>query len=173
MKKVIITLLLCFTSMSFATQAVLLVSLGMPDNTLKAYLRQGKQYHIPIVIRGLYSKKQDLESAMTIGNFKETIGRIYQLTHEDNIGGLFIDPLPFSAFEVKVVPALVIYDDNLRCLSKAASPQNTVCEKTHFDVIFGNLPLAKLLEIIANRSSSASRAHFAKMMLANYSRQEA
>ena len=43
---------------SYAAQAVLLVSLGMPDNALRAYFQQARQYHIPVVIRGLYTTTQ-------------------------------------------------------------------------------------------------------------------
>jgi len=92
----------------FAEKAVLLVSLGMPDSTLKAYLRQGKEAQIPVVIRGLYTDKENLSNHPYVGSFKDTASRIKRIMGKEQIGGVSIDPTLFRAFGVKVVPALVI-----------------------------------------------------------------
>lgn len=161
-------LFFCITSSSLASNAVLLVSLGMPDAVLKAYLKQGKQYHIPIVIRGLYSEKAHLASNPIIGNFKDTAERVKALTQDNKMGGVSINPLLFRAFNVKTVPAFIVYDDHLSCLESVNKTPYQSCQPDTFDVQFGNLPLPKLLSHVADQSDDASRAASCKARLKAY-----
>ncbi len=169
MKRVLLSVfLLLFTSIGFAEQAVLLVSLGMPDNALRAYLKQGKQYHVPVVIRGLYTDKNDHTARAYLGSFGDTANRVKALMQNNKVGGVSIDPLLFRAFAIQVVPALVIYDKTLRCIERSNRTQAPVCAKGSFDVVFGNLPIKKLLSRVVARSSVAARVNYARQLLVHY-----
>lgn len=173
MKKMVLGIvLLMISTISVAEKAVLLVSLGMPDNALIAYLKQGKQYHIPVVIRGLYTKNQRGVKSQSnnnpIGSFKDTATRVKTLVQKSEVGGVSINPLIFRAFNIKVVPALIVYDDDLSCIKKSSQTTSSHCKNDRFDVIFGNLPINKLLTIISQRSRSPGRSNFSKSLLRQF-----
>lgn len=70
-----------------------LVSTSMPQQSLKQWVKQGKEFSIPVVLRGF------------VGNsFKETVTAFKKL---DVHGGFNIDPVIFNEFNVEKVPALV------------------------------------------------------------------
>jgi type-F conjugative transfer system pilin assembly protein TrbC len=170
MKKILSRLALCglallVSSPIFAEKAVLLVSLGMPDNALRAYLKQGAEAKIPVVIRGLYTDKQNQPSHPYVGGFKDTANRVKKVMGEEQVGGVSIDPTLFRAFGVKVVPALVIYDERQSCLEKSNHSTNNVCPTESFDVAFGNLSLKKLLTRISQQSKSHKRAALAQSLI--------
>ncbi len=162
-------LLMMATSVSCSSQAVLLVSLGMPDNALIAYLKQAHQYHIPLVIRGLYTDKNTKTENVYIGSFEDTANRVKKLVQKSKVGGVSINPLSFRAFGIKAVPALVVYDDGLSCIQKTAHTPNTLCNKNTYDVVYGNIPIYKQLAIISDQSPSHERADFSKLILEKYS----
>ena len=126
-------LLLCLPSMCSA-HTILCVSLGMPKHTLRDYFKQAASYHIPIVIRGLYSKKPS-----SIGSVKDTVARLKQLVGKRQ--GISIDPLYFREFKIKAVPALVIYQD-----------------KQRDDMVLGNIPLAQSLHLIIQHAKYSANA---------------
>lgn len=159
--------LMLVTSSGFGAHAALLISLGMPDNVLTAYLKQGKQYHIPVVIRGLYTKKKS--TTTYLGSFRETALRIKTLVRSSKSGGVSINPLLFRAFNVKAVPALVVYDDPVACLQRTAQAADTQCPENTFDAVLGNLPLSQLLAFVANHTSAVSRSDFVNTLLKKYS----
>ena len=168
-KKIIYSLCLIFyTTMTLASHAVLLVSLGMPDNTLKSYFKQAKQYHIPVVIRGFYTDKQDTSADHTIGSFGDTAKRVKTLLQNNVQGGLSINPLLFRAFGIKVVPALVIYNDIEDCIKATAHAPKKRCDEDRYDVIYGNLPINKQLKVIASRSQNPTRSEYANSLLLKY-----
>jgi len=105
-----------------APQAIVFVSFSMPDLLLQQIMQQAASYQIPVVIRGLYQN-----------SFHATVNKIFKLVKKTNHGGVLIDPIWFYKFDIKTVPALVVRNNN------------------NFDVIYGNLPLKKALEIIKNR----------------------
>lgn len=153
-------------SIACADHAVLFVSLGMPDNTLVAYFKQAKQAHIPLVIRGLYTNPHNTALLNpTIGSFSDTAHRVKALLKKSKVGGVSIDPLLFRAFAIRVVPALVVYDDHLACIARTNHASTVPCQADHFDIVHGNVPLKKLLSIVAYRSTSASRVDFAQSLL--------
>lgn len=164
-KMVLGSALLLTASFSFASHAVLLVSLGMPDNALKAYLKQAHQYRIPLVIRGLYTDQRNESDNPYIGSFKDTAHRVKQLIQTNKVGGVSINPLLFRAFSIKAVPALVVYDDALSCIQQAAHAPQAECDHTHYDVIVGNIPMDKQLTLIADQSLSEERANFSRHRL--------
>lgn len=161
-------LLFLMAPFSEAEHAVLFVSLGMPDNALAAYFKQGKQYHIPVVIRGLYTQKQNQSTNPYVGRFKDTANRVKKLLNKSKVGGVSIDPILFRAFHIKVVPALVVYNDHLSCINQTNHAPYTPCSTGRFDVIFGNLPIKKLLSVISNQSHSGARSDFSQSLLAKY-----
>lgn len=154
------------SSTALAAHAVLFVSLGMPDNALVAYFKQAKHDHIPLVIRGLYTNPYHHGPFdPMIGSFRDTAHRVKALLKKSNVGGVSIDPLLFRAFGIWSVPALVIYDDALSCVADMNTAPAVACRDDQFDVVYGNVPLKKLLSIVVYRSSSASRAHCAQSLL--------
>ncbi len=173
MRKIVLSVfLMLIASLGVASQAVLFVSLRMPDNALKAYFKQGKQYHIPLVIRGLYTEKQNEIANQFVGSFRDTANRVKQLIKESKAGGVSIDPLLFRAFNIHVVPALVVYDDDLTCIKQTNHVIYISCPVSRLDIISGNLPIKKLLSIVANQSKSSMRSEFSKSLLVKYRKEE-
>lgn len=181
--KFTILFLLIISTSCFADEKILLfVSLGMPDNALKAYLFEAKQYHIPIVIRGLYTSKNDTAADKTVGSFNDTATRVFNLlktqdsknnannatTLQKTMGGISINPLLFRSFNINVVPALVV-TNNSNCIA-VNHQQNTNenCAQSDFDVVFGNIPIEKQLKIISEKSDSKIRANLALARLNEY-----
>lgn len=169
---------------------LLFVSLGMPDNALRSYLLQAKQYHIPVLIRGLYTSKNDTLSDKTIGSFNDTANRIFNLLKNQNgqnsqqnnqnsvaelkkaMGGVSINPLLFRNFNINVVPALVV-TNHLSCInSNHQKYNNTHCPASNFDVVYGNIPVKKQLKIIAEKSDNKKRANIALERLNIYKTRE-
>lgn len=147
--KLIIFIFLCNSAFSvFAFEqsrknnAMLFVSLGMPKLVLRQYLIQSKQLGIPLIIRGLLQN-----------SYPVTAKRIYQILHPKNRfqkaikGGFEIDPVYFKKYHIKVVPALVI-----------SSGSNS-------SVVYGNIPIKKLLQVIASNSKYPAVKNAAQMIL--------
>ena len=151
--------------MSFAARAALLVSLSMPDNTLKAYVRQSERYAIPIVIRGLYKNPKNPLARNHIGSFKDTVMRIEKIVGNEKTGGVSIDPLLFQAFAIHAVPALVIYNEHDACLQKTNARANAACSAQRFDVVYGNAPIQTLLSVVKNQTTSLKRRNFVEALL--------
>ena len=170
---------------NYQNKCFLFVSLGMPINILSQYLVQAKQYHIPVLIRGLYTQKNDTTTDKIVGSFDDTANRIFKiLKNEDgnkkdiselkkSIGGVSINPLLFRSFSIHVVPALVITDDQSDCVTKSHSKnEHVVCATSNFDVVYGNIPIYKQLKIISEKSTSLARKNIALGILNQYSRNE-
>jgi len=120
-----------------APETIIFVSFSMPTPSLKQIIQDAARYQIPVVIRGLYKN-----------SFKETIEKIFDLVKEDNKGGVLINPLWFKQYDIKTVPALVISGGGV----------NTNKDHQEFDVVYGNIPIKKLLKIIVERGSEAKAA---------------
>lgn len=161
-----------------ASQAALLVSLGMPDQTLKSYLVQAKNIGIPVVIRGLYTKKEHRAQAGVVGSFKDTVERVKGLISDNGKKslsgnqkrikglGVSIDPTLFRSFQVGVVPALVVYDSKSDpCMKHVDQPSYTPCFSDRYDIAYGNTPIKKMLTRIADQSQSDDRSHYALSLL--------
>ena len=110
-------------------QAIVFISLAMPELSIKQIIQDAERYEIPVVIRGLYRN-----------SFKETASKIFDLIKESNQGGILINPRWFKQYEIKAVPAVV------------------VSQEDRFDVVYGNIHLKKALEIIAERGDLAAVA---------------
>ena len=169
----------CLPLSASASEAALLVSLGMPDQTLKSYLDQARDLGIPVVIRGLYTQKKHQSQAGVMGSFEDTVGRIKNLIADKKAGidsneeqnrkkglGASIYPNLFRAFKVGVVPALVVYDSkSAPCIKQAGQQSYTPCFSDSFDIAYGNTPMKKLLSRIADQSQSNERAQYAMALL--------
>lgn len=154
--KIIVTAFLIFTAFSAfgmgnyskinnennKKSAMLFVSLGMPKLALRQYLIQSKKLGIPLIIRGLLQN-----------SYPVTAKRIYQILHPKNIfqkpisGGFEIDPVYFRKFHVLVVPALVV----------TSGKKNSI--------VYGNIPILKLLTLIASNSKNTVIQKAAKSYL--------
>ena len=115
-------------------KAIVFVSLGMPDLSLKQIIQDANYYQIPVVIRGLYKN-----------SFRKTFERIFDLAKGKNKGGILIDPKLFAEYDIKSVPAFVVSN----------SGSDYAAEKHKCDVVYGNIPLKKALSIIAERGNEA------------------
>ncbi len=110
-------------------QAMIFVSLDMPQRSLQQIIHDAARYEVPVVIRGLYRN-----------SFRETMNKIFELVKKRNRGGILINPRWFKQYEIQSVPAVVV--------SQAGK----------YDVIYGNIPLRKALKIIAERGDVAAVA---------------
>ena len=122
--------------------AMLFVSLGMPKLVLRQYVIQSNLYHIPIILRGFLHN-----------NYPETAKKIYDILHPENAkeitGGFEIDPIYFRKFQINAVPALVIQ------------------KQDRYTVVYGNVPISKLLYLIAQNSKNMLIKNQARKYLEN------
>lgn len=128
-----------------AEGAVLFVSFSMPDALLFALADEAAHFNIPVVINGLVD-----------GDFKKTIETFKRLNLEAkkqplNFKGLSIDPIWFSQFQIKSVPALVVTERSKQCASKDD------CINQPFDVVYGNASISKALELIVKKGDSGAQ----------------
>jgi conjugal transfer pilus assembly protein TrbC len=127
MKKILLYFCLLLSLQMASAATYCFVSLGMPDQVLKAYFVEAHHLHIPVVIRGLYTTDT---KAHPMGTFQETAARLFDLVKDKKLGGVLINPLWFKQFNIQVVPALVVEKEK------------------GFDVVYGNIPIKKQLTII-------------------------
>ena len=122
--------------------SMLFVSLGMPKLVLRQYVIQSNKYHIPLILRGFLHN-----------NYPETAKKIYDILHPKNAseikGGFEIDPIYFKKFQINAVPALVIQ------------------KQGHYTVVYGNVPISKLLVLIAQNSKNQLIKNQARNYLEN------
>jgi conjugal transfer pilus assembly protein TrbC len=122
-----------------AEGAVLFVSFSMPDSLLLALADEAARFNIPVVINGLVDK-----------DFKKTIETFKRLNTDAqkdhlNFKGISIDPVWFTQFHIKSVPALIVTERPKTCAS------GSDCENQPFDVVYGNASIKNALELIAER----------------------
>ena len=109
--------------------AMLFVSFSLPDASLKQIIHDATRYQIPVVWRGLYQN-----------SFRLTMEKLFALFKDGNKGGALINPVWFKKYHINAVPALV------------------VTKGQDFEVVYGNLPLATALNIIATKGRLAAVA---------------
>lgn len=153
MKNVIALLLSCWvsinafasvdsSSMNLQSQgAIEFVSLGMPVELLRQTMKQASVLNIPVVVRGVLNN-----------DFKETarvLNEVIQPQQVDQPGikaGISINPKLFREFGITKVPALVIVGKPSQCGSADCA--------LDYDVVYGNIPLAQSLKIIAEKGDA-------------------
>ncbi len=112
-------------------KAIIFVSFSMPDLSLKQIIYDSEHYQVPVVIRGLYKN-----------SFRKTIEKIFELIKETSKGGIAINPRWFKEYDIKVVPAVVVNQE----------------QGTKSDMVYGNIPLKRALEMVAEKGETADTA---------------
>ena len=102
-----------------STDYRMFISFSMPKQLLAETVEDATRYQIPVILNGLY---QD--------SMRDTMSKIFELSKNNPNLIVQIDPLAFERYHINQVPALVA--DN----------------KTDFDVIFGNIPIARAMDEI-------------------------
>jgi len=114
---------------SSTPKAIVFVSFSMPDLSLKQIINDAARYQMPVVVRGLIAN-----------SFKKTAAKIFELVKGNNQGGIAINPIWFKRYSIHAVPACVVQvGDN-------------------FDVIYGNIRIKNMLEIIASNGTVGAMA---------------
>lgn len=165
----------------WAWQVALLVSLGMPDAVLRAYMQQSQDWQIPLVIRGFYPASGEVSAT---GTLRATAARLQQLGKTQDATGVLIDPRLFRAFAIHAVPALVIYDPRSPCwqphhyrlsipsrTQDAAlhdSPPVMSCDAQAGVVVTGNLSLDALLARVGQETHDPAVTRYVTTLRAHH-----
>lgn len=118
---------------------LLFVSFSLPKASLSAYMQQGKAYGIPLLLQGLLGNSLQATSAAIRNLGKSPYG-------------MQINPQAFLDYHIHAVPALLVFNPD--------NPQD-------YDVVYGNAPLADLLEEVVKKGRVGSET--AKAALAEVS----
>lgn len=117
--RLFIMMLLLLLNLRAGAETFVFVSFSMPRQLLMETLKDAARLHIPAVLNGLVDN-----------SMPETMGLIGDLSAEVPHLQLQIDPRLYEQFKIQQVPALVVKEG--KC----------------FDVIFGNISLARGIERI-------------------------
>lgn len=112
------------------TPVLIFVSFSMPMNSLRAWEFQAQKIHAPLIIRGLVDN-----------NVADTSVKLKQLFKSKTSTGLVIDPVWFTRFHIRAVPAVVV-----GATSKVA------------DVVYGDSGLFAALQQVAQNGSQKREA---------------
>ena len=123
---------------------LIFASLGMPEMSLKALLKQADHLGVPIIIQGVFPE-----------GFMATVKKMMQLVGADKkapkgelpIGGIVIEPNWFKHFGITQVPAFVLTDQLVPCVGQD-------CTITEHDVLYGNISLYDALNIFRQKGST-------------------
>lgn len=114
---------------------MIFVSFSMPDESLKAYMRDAKKIHASLVIRGLIDN-----------SFKKTFQHISLLIKQSGGNGIELNPLWFKRFNIKSVPTVVVVNNDGECI------RNNTCQiDSDYDSVAGNITLISALRLIRDR----------------------
>lgn len=138
-------------NLEYSPKAIVFVSLGMPKALLISILKDADRYHVPVVIRGLVDNSFSKTMSIIFDLMKEMreIKGTETFSTDKNRAGILIDPLWFKYFSIKTVPAVVVTNQPLDSFSTSQNPSN------NFDVIYGNIPLKRSLEILSVKGKEA------------------
>jgi conjugal transfer pilus assembly protein TrbC len=138
---------------------IIFASLGMPNASLKALIRQAAIAKAPVIIQGFYQN-----------NLKKTMAKILRLiapqtedgkidyAHIDQAkGGLMIDPTYFKMFDIKVVPSFVISKKITPCIN-GQTPLKKACKIAAQDYLklSGNISVEDALRVFNQKLDSAN-----------------
>jgi len=119
------------------------VSLSMPQEALRALVRDAHKAGATVVIRGLVD-----------GSFKATLLKVREVFNDRSAGGVAIDPQVFKAFGVTAVPAIIAARSAVEpCGKLGCSP-----EIPPFDRVSGNISLEAALKILADEGENGQAA---------------
>jgi type-F conjugative transfer system pilin assembly protein TrbC len=111
-------------------QLIVFISTSMSKTSIKQWAKQADAIGAQLVIRGFVNN-----------SFKDTVILAQELFSADNVGGFDVDPLKFKAYEIQVVPCVV-----LDVGGKA-------------DRVQGDIGLIEALKIIQKQGENAIYAH--------------
>ena len=124
-----------------AQGVMVFVSLGMPPEVLRQILMEAHQLKIPVVVRGVLHN-----------NFKASAQVLFGILHPANEppieGGVELDPLWFKEFNITEVPAVVAIGSAAPCFGSS-------CKTPPYDIVYGNIPIAKALKMIVDEGDAA------------------
>lgn len=121
-------LLSTWVSIGFcSTDYRMFISFSMPEQLLQETVKDAAYHQIPVMLNGLY---QD--------SMRDTMSKIFELSKKNPSLVVQIDPLAFERYSIHQVPALV------------------ADTKTDFDVIFGNIPIARAMDEIKRFGQKAA-----------------
>ena len=119
---------------------IIFASLGMPDSSLKALIKQADHYQVPIIIQGLYENSLAKTAKKLFQLIKPSKGQAYQ-------GGIMIDPTWFRFYNIQKVPAFVVTEQLTPCdLEKG-------CKRKAYDILYGNISLSDALNVFKAKGS--------------------
>jgi conjugal transfer pilus assembly protein TrbC len=125
---------------------LIFASLGMPEASLKALLRQADQVGAPVIIQGLHHN-----------SFKLTADKIFSLVKPAKEGGKYqggivIDPSWFKMYGITKVPAFVITHQFNPCLG------GKDCKVADYDILTGNLSVKDALMVFKRKGQPQFQA---------------
>lgn len=107
-------------------KVLIFVSFSMPETSLQQWLSDANRLGASVVIRGLLNN-----------SFKDTAVKVAKLIQENksgSVGGIEINPLVFSEYNINKVPAVVVIDEF----------------SNEYDLVYGNTTLEYALKIISD-----------------------
>lgn len=108
---------------------LIFVSFSMPKKSLVAFVRDATKIHASVVLRGLVNN-----------SFKKTLPLIADIVKEAGGGGIEINPMAFSSYEIHEVPTIV---------SVSSGHENV------FDALTGDVPLTYALKKLSEKGEVA------------------
>lgn len=115
-------------------ELLVFVSFSMPEQSLKLWSEQVARLNGKLLIRGFFED-----------SLQKTTQKTLELFGEKGGAELLIDPEAFQKFNIQVVPAVVL-SENQECLTETCPPPK-------FDLVYGDTDLEAALKLIADRGS--------------------
>lgn len=125
---------------------LIFASLGMPEASLRALVKQADQVGAPVIIQGLYQNSFQLTADKIFNLVKpKKEGGKYQ-------GGIVIDPNWFKMYGITKVPAFVITNQFNPCLA------GKDCKVADYDILTGNLSVQDALTVFKRKGQAQFQA---------------
>ncbi len=125
------------------SQLIVFLSLSMPEESIKGWLRETSAAGGVVVLRGFYQNK-----------LSATLTRIAEIRGDDDFfEGMQIDPSSFRRLEINNVPAVAVLSEPLGPCTNEGCVGDSAPEH---DRIFGNISLEAALEIIVKAGGVSS-----------------
>ena len=126
--------------------SVVLVSLSMPEESLRQISEQAREYGFSTVMRGLVNN-----------SFADTLSSLTEVFEGDteNMPGISIDPTVFTRFDVEAVPAFIFLAEPLEPCETQGCTGDPAPEH---DILYGNVSFEYAAEWVANADGPGSDA---------------
>ena len=125
------------------SQLIVFLSLSMPEESIKGWLRETTAAGGVVVLRGFYQNK-----------LSATLARLAEIRGDDEVfEGMQIDPTSFRRLGIENVPAVAVLNEPLGpCTNEGCVGDST----PEHDYLFGNISLEAALEIIVKAGGVSS-----------------